>query len=151
MVLDNILEAILLPLLTLPNPWGLLILCAILSLFMTIVYKYATDQELMKSLKAEMKEMQKEMKSLKDNPQKMMEVQKKAMEKNMKYMMQTFKPMLITFLPFILIFPWLRSYYNSLTDPTVLSIFGLNLNWFWTYFLFTMVISMILRKLMRVH
>ncbi|MFH1455550.1 MAG: EMC3/TMCO1 family protein [archaeon] len=149
MVLDSFFNATLGPLLGLPNPWGLLILCAILSIFMTVVYKYATDQELMKTLKEDMKAMQKEMKSLKNDPKKMMEVQKKTMEKNMKYMMQSFKPMLITFIPFILIFPWLRTYY--IDYGPVLSIFGLNLNWFWTYFLFTMVLSIALRKILKVH
>jgi len=147
MVLDGFFNATLGPMLSLPNPWGLLIICAILSIFMTVVYKYATDQELMKTLKEDMKLMQKEMKSLKDNPKKMMEVQKKTMEKNMKYMMQSFKPMLITFIPFILIFPWLRSYYLDLGNPDVF----IGLSWFWTYFLFTMVLSIGLRKILKVH
>jgi len=68
-----------------------------------------TDQELMKTLKADIKGAQKEMKAFKDNPEKMMKMQKQAMEKNMKYMMHSMKPTLITFIPIILVFGWLNS------------------------------------------
>jgi len=84
------------------------LLSIIVSLIITIAYKYMTDQDLMKQLKLEIKEFQKEMKELKSNPAKAMQVQKKAMETNMKYFMQSMRPTLITFIPIILIFGWLQ-------------------------------------------
>jgi len=69
-----------------------------------------TDQDLMKTLKAEMKEFQKETKELKDHPEKAMEVQQKAMKTNMKYMGLSMKPTLVTFIPIIIIFGWLTSH-----------------------------------------
>lgn len=93
------------------NPfWGVLILSFILSLLIVLIYKFTTNQDLMRSLKTEIKDLQKQMKELKHDPGKMMEVNKKAMEANMKYMSHSFKPMLFTFLPVILIFGWMNTH-----------------------------------------
>ncbi len=88
----------------------IIIVSVIISVIMVIVYKYMTDQNLMKQLKDEIKELQTEMKTLRDNPGKMSEVNKRAMETNMKYMMHSMKPTLITFIPIILIFGWLNGH-----------------------------------------
>jgi uncharacterized membrane protein (DUF106 family) len=89
--------------------FSLAILAFLMSLLVTLIYKWMTDQNQMKQMKNEMKEFQREIKELKNNPQKAMEVQRKALETNMKYMMQSMKPTLITFLPIILIFGWLNA------------------------------------------
>jgi uncharacterized membrane protein (DUF106 family) len=85
------------------------IVSVLISVIMVVVYKYMTDQTLMKQLKDEIKELQSEMKTLRDNPTKMAEVNKRAMETNMKYMMHSLKPTLVTFIPIILIFGWLNA------------------------------------------
>ncbi|RME55497.1 DUF106 domain-containing protein [Candidatus Woesearchaeota archaeon] len=131
----------------LPSPWGLFAVSFLLTLLITLIYKWVTDQELMKTLKEDMKSMQKELKELKDDPQALMAKQKEVMEKNMKYMMHSFKPMLITFIPIILIFGWLRKYYETMGNPDVL--FGLS--WLWSYIIFSIVLSMFLRKVLKVH
>ena len=87
---------------------AILILAFLVSLIITLCYKYFTDQDLMKQLKTEIKEFQKEMKELKHDPSKAMQVQKKAMETNLKYTMQSLRPTLVTFIPIILIFGWLQ-------------------------------------------
>ena len=74
---ENLLNPIFNPLLKLGYFWAIIILSFLITLFITVVYKFATDQNLMKKLKDEMKGMQKEMKLLKDNPQKAMAHQKK--------------------------------------------------------------------------
>lgn len=98
------------PLLALGPFWAVLIISLVISLIITLVYKWVTDQKMMKSLKEEQKEMQKKIKSLKDNPQEMMSVQKEAMKKNMEYMKHSFKPTLITILPIIIIFGWMAAH-----------------------------------------
>ena len=95
---------------TLPSPWGLLLVSFLLTLLMTLAYKYFTDQNLMKSLKEEMKAMQNEVKGMKDQPDKMMAKQKDLMDKNLKYMKQSFKPTLVTMIPIILIFTWMSGH-----------------------------------------
>ncbi len=89
---------------------GLIILSFLVNLLITLMYKYTTDQKLMKDLKTEIKELQKEMKSLRKDPKKMMEVQKKSMETNMKYMSKSMKATLYTFIPIIIIFAWMNAH-----------------------------------------
>ncbi|MBU0471434.1 MAG: DUF106 domain-containing protein [Nanoarchaeota archaeon] len=74
---ENLLNPIFKPLLSLGFFWAILIISFVLTFLITMVYKYTTDQELMKRLKKEMKEMQKELKKLSSNPQKAMSHQKK--------------------------------------------------------------------------
>ena len=143
----SILDPILSPVMAIPTPWNLLLISFIITGGITLLYKFATDQKLMKELKQEMKNLQKEMKSLKDNPDKMMSVQKLAMEKNMKYMMQSLKPTIISFIPIIFIFTWLRAYYEGLGNPDIL--FGLG--WLWIYIVFSIVVSFSLRKVLKIH
>jgi len=109
MVVSNLLDPVLRPLLNLHIFWVVAILSTGISLIITIVYKLMTDQNLMKQLKDEMKELQNEMKELRNNPEQMMEVQRKAMQTNSKYMMQSMKSTLITFIPIILIFGWMNA------------------------------------------
>jgi len=105
----SLLDPVLGPLLTI-NPFlAIFLVSLVLSVLITVIYKFMTDQELMKTLKQDMKAMQKEMKALKDHPEKMLAKQKVAMDKNMKYMMHSMKPTLVTFIPIILIFGWLNA------------------------------------------
>ncbi len=107
---EGVLSPIFDPLLKLPMVWVVVIMAFIITLLITLIYKFTTNQNLMKELKSEMKELQKEMKELKSDPKKMMDVQKKAMQTNMKYMSHSMRSMLFTFIPIILIFGWMNSH-----------------------------------------
>ncbi|MAE42836.1 hypothetical protein CMO93_03620 [Candidatus Woesearchaeota archaeon] len=109
MVFENVLNPIFSPLLNLPTLWAVILLSFIVSLIITIIYKYSTDQDLMKQLKQEMKAFQKQIKELKKEPEKAMQVQKEAMKTNMKYMTQSMKSTLYSFIPIILIFGWMNA------------------------------------------
>ncbi len=106
----SFLDPVLGPVLVLPPFWGLLLLSFVISLIITVIYKYTTDQNMMKQLKDEIKEFQKEIKELRSNPEKAMQVQKEAMKTNMKYMSMSMKATLITFIPIIFIFGWMSSH-----------------------------------------
>jgi len=82
------------------------IISFIASFLVTIIYKFFTNQTLMKQLREDIKKSQEQMRKTKDT-QKLLEIQKKAMEVNMKYMMESFKPTFITFIPIILLFWWI--------------------------------------------
>jgi len=97
-------------LLNLGSFWALLILSFIISVVIVVIYKYTTNQQMMKQLKEEMKECQKQAKELKQHPEKALEAQKKAMQCNMKYMSHSMKSTLITFLPIIIIFGWMNAH-----------------------------------------
>ncbi|MBS3155998.1 DUF106 domain-containing protein [Candidatus Woesearchaeota archaeon] len=117
----------------------------IITLIVTIAYKYLTDQQLIKRMKDEMKELNKEMKELKDDPKRMMEKQKIVMEKNLKLMGHTLKPSLYTLIPLLIIFSWLKDTY---TDSGKI-LFGLS--WIWIYIISSLIFSIVLRKILRVH
>ena len=106
---EAIVNPILSPLLKLNPLFGIVIISFILTLFITLIHKLVTNQEVMKGLKKDMKDHQDEMKKHKSDPKKVMEIQKKVMEKNMEFMKHSFKPMIYTFIPIIIIFGWLNA------------------------------------------
>ena len=59
MVFENLLGPIFAPLLKLPIFWAILIIALFVSLIITFVYKWMTDQHLMKTLKEDIKSFQK--------------------------------------------------------------------------------------------
>lgn len=111
MMFAELLDPVFRPLLNLHPLLAVGLVSLLVSVIITVIYKYTTNQTLMKRLKTEMKELQKEMKTLKEHPKEMMKVQKQAMDTNMKYMMQSFKSTLYTFLPIIIIFAWMNANY----------------------------------------
>ncbi|MBW2963287.1 DUF106 domain-containing protein [Candidatus Woesearchaeota archaeon] len=109
-IFSGLLDPVLNPILVLGPFWAILILSLIISLAITLVYKFATNQKKMKELKDEMKANQKKMKEMKNEPQKLMAMQKEAMKKNMEYMKHSFKATFITLIPILIIFGWMQAH-----------------------------------------
>ncbi|MFQ5620876.1 MAG: EMC3/TMCO1 family protein [Candidatus Nanoarchaeia archaeon] len=89
--------------------YAVLVISVGVSLFIVLIQKYTTDQDLMKRLKGELKELQSEAKSLREHPEKAMAVNKQMMETNMKYMMQSMRSTIFTLLPIFLMFGWMSA------------------------------------------
>jgi len=142
---DSFFNTVFSPILKLSPAASLLIISLILTLLVTIIYKYTTDQKFLKEAKEEMKILQKEMKEFKDNPSKIMEKQKVLWEKNMKIMMHTLKSSLYTLIPLLIIFSWLRAIYQPKGDI----LFGLG--WIWVYILSSIIFSLLIRKVLKIH
>lgn len=106
MVLDNIF------LLQWPPLLAIAFISILITLLVTVVYKYTTDQKRMKHLKEEQKKLQKEYRKSMSNPKKAGEINKKLMSTNMEYMKHSFKSTLYTFLPLILIFSWMNAHFG---------------------------------------
>ncbi len=127
----------------------------LVTLFITLAYKYFTNQDEMKRLRKELKELQGAVKENKDDNTKVLELQKEAMQKNAEYMKHSFKPMLVTFLPLIIVFGWLRGAYAGTGDlihwGVAIPIFGTGAGWLLSYILFSFLFSFIVRKMMKVH
>ncbi|MCP3681158.1 MAG: DUF106 domain-containing protein [bacterium] len=111
---ESVMHPVMSPLLKLPDLAAIVLVSFLIAFLITIIYKYTTNQSLMKDLKTEMKAFQKQVKELKGHPEKAMAVQKQAMQTNMKYMMHSFKSTIFTFIPIILIFGWLSGHYGYL-------------------------------------
>ncbi len=126
--------------------YGMIILIFIISIFMTLLQKYATDQKTLRELKKEQKILQEEMKKYKEHPEKLIELQKKQFEFIPKTMKLSMRPLMFTGIPLILFFRWFMDFFTALGEP---QFFGF-LNWFWFYLIGSMIFSMILRKFMKV-
>ena len=142
-------------LLGLPPALLIVIVSAAIALVSTLVYKYMTDQNLIKTLRADIKKYQLQMREHKTNPEKVMEIQKQMMPMNTKLMMQTMKPTIITIIPFILVFNWLRGMLNGIviipaTFHVPMSGLPTGLGWLGTYFICSIVFTTLLRKLFKV-
>ena len=111
MAFDNLLNPILNPLLTLGPFWAILIISVVVSLFTTLIYKFTTDQNKLRKLKADLKRYQKKASAAqKDNPEKAMKLQKDMMKLNGQYMKASFKSTLYTFIPVLIFFGWLGAH-----------------------------------------
>ena len=125
-----------------------------ITLALTYVYKFLTKQEELKALKERVKTLQEEMKIEKDQ-NKLMELQKEMLKLSAEQMKHSMKPMLFTFLPLILIFGGLRSLYSKTGDiipwGADIPLFHTGAGWLLCYIIFSMIFSIILRKLLKVH
>jgi uncharacterized membrane protein (DUF106 family) len=125
---------------------GMLIIVFAITLLSTIVQKYATDQKAMKELKEEQKLFQEEMKKYKEDPAKMAELSKKQGEFMVRTFRLTSRATLFTIVPFMLFFKWFGDFFTALGNPMF---FGF-MTWFWFYFIFAIVFSVLLRKWLKV-
>jgi uncharacterized membrane protein (DUF106 family) len=125
---------------------GMIIVTAIITLGITLVQKYTTDQETLKALKDEQKIMQQEMKKYKEHPSKLMEMQKKQLEAIPKTFELTLRPLIFTAVPIILFFRWFNDYFTT----NSVKIFGF-LSWFWAYLILSIIFSAIFRKVFKVY
>lgn len=128
---------------------GIIFVSFVLSLLSTISWKYLTDQVLLKELRTKTKNMQAQLKEHKSNPEKLKELNSKMTKEHFEIMKtqykQSIKPMLATLVPFALAFVWIRKTYEPFGD-IFLSLGGIG-----TYIVFSIVFSMVLRKLMKVY
>lgn len=135
--------------------WFILLVSVILSLVTTLIYKFATDQSLMKQIKDDIKKYQEQLKQCKSDPAKSLEIQKQMMPLNSKLMMQSMKPMLITIIPFIVVFQLLARVYSGyvvipLSFHFPLSGLETGLGWIGTYIIFSMIFTTLFRKALKV-
>lgn len=107
---SNLLDPVMNPLLNLSYLTAIIIVSFFITLIVTLVYKFSTDQEKMKKLKKELNSFNKEIRKLQSkDPKKALDMQAKMMSKNMEYMKHSFKSTLYTLIPLIIIFSWLNA------------------------------------------
>jgi uncharacterized membrane protein (DUF106 family) len=128
---------------------GIIFISLVLSSISSIAWKYLTDQDLLKALREKNSKMREETKKHKDDPEKLKEINSKmareALEDMKSQYKQSLKPMLVTLVPFALAFIWIRKTYEPLGD--VFLMFG----GIGTYIIFSIIFSMVLRKVMKVY
>ena len=125
--------------------YGFLILIFIITLIMTLAQKYLTDQETMKEMKAEQKKLGQDLKQLDPTSPEYKEMSMKSLEFIGPMMKLSMRPMIYTGVPIILFFRWFMDTFAELGSPKFW-IFS----WFWFYLIMSIVISSILRKILKV-
>jgi uncharacterized membrane protein (DUF106 family) len=115
------------------------VVSVIVTLISTLAHKWLTNQEHMKSLKARQKEIQKELKGCKDACL-MKELNAEMMKLTGVMFKSSMRPMFVTVIPFLILFWWLRSVF----DPVMGN------SWIWYYLGFSIVSSIVLRKVLKV-
>jgi uncharacterized membrane protein (DUF106 family) len=124
---------------------SLVIIGAIVTFISTILMKYLTNQDHLKSIKARQKELQKELKECRKSGDtcRMEEINKEILELTMKMMKASFsiKQILVTFIPFLILFHWIREFYGG--EPPILS------SWFWWYLGSALIVSTFYRKILK--
>ena len=126
--------------------WGMIITVLFISLVITIIQKYATDQKTLKEMKGEQKRLNEEAKKFRDNPEKMMEIQKESMKFMMPMMKLSTRALMFTGIPFILFVRWFNDFFALIGD---FKFFGF-LSWFWFYLIGSIIFSTIFRKILKV-
>jgi uncharacterized membrane protein (DUF106 family) len=105
----------------------------------TIAQKWLTNQDHLKSLKKRQKEIQKELRGCKD-PSLMKELNSEMMKLTGVMFKSSMKPMFVTIIPFLILFAWLRGIYVPVMGNS----------WIWYYLGYSVVSSIILRRLLKV-
>jgi uncharacterized membrane protein (DUF106 family) len=141
-ILDPTLGA----LLNLNLTFGMFLIIGMISLITALVQKYTTDQATIRDLKRQQKEINEKAKEFRHDPSKMMEIQKEIFPISSKLMKLSMRPIMFTGIPFILVFRWFMDTFNDLGNP---KFFGI-LSWFWFYLIFTIILSGIIRKILKV-
>ena len=104
----------------------------------TLAQKWLTNQEHLRSLKKRQKEIQKELKGCKDQCL-MKELNSEMMKLTGVMFKSSMKPMFATMIPFLILFWWLRGVYSPILS-----------SWIWYYIGYSIVASIILRKVLKV-
>src|SRR3989339_1161319 len=108
---------------------SLAVFSVVVTLISTLVQKYFTDQEHLKSLKKRQKEIQAEIRKTKE-PSVMQELNLEMMQLTGVMFKSSMKPMFVTIIPFIILFTWLRSIYAPILG-----------GWIWYYLGYSIVAS----------
>ena len=116
------------------------IVAALITLVMTFIYKFTTDQDRLREIKKEQKKYQEEAKNHKSNPQKMMEINKKVLQLSGEMMKHSLKPMAITMLPMFVLIIWLRNIYSPILS-----------SWIWYYIIVGIISNGVFRKFLKVQ
>ena len=119
--------------------FSIAIFSVLVTLASTLVQKWLTNQEHLKSLKKRQKEIQKELKNCKDGCV-MKELNAEMMKLTGVMFKSSMKPMFVTIIPFLILFGWLRGVYVPL----------LGNSWIWYYLGYSIVSSIIIRKVFKV-
>jgi uncharacterized membrane protein (DUF106 family) len=119
----------------------IVIISLIVSFVSSLITKYTTDQELLKSINERRKEIQKEIKEKKysETDKRFLKLQQEMLELSGTVLKHSFRPTLVTLIPFLILFKFLGGFFHPLIG---------NL-WIWYYVLSSLLFSSLYRKILK--
>ncbi|MEM5766493.1 MAG: EMC3/TMCO1 family protein [Candidatus Aenigmatarchaeota archaeon] len=149
----QLLNFIFWPFLTLPPILSIFFLALIATVLIIVINMILIKKDVVNELKERMNVLREELIELQKqgNMEKAKEVINEITKHNLSYMKLTLKAMLVSMVAITLILPWAQYTYKDMPVaklPLALPYFGSNLNWFIWYFVASLTIGWILRKLM---
>jgi uncharacterized membrane protein (DUF106 family) len=121
---------------------GIILVSLIVTIFVSLINKYTTDQKRMKEIKDNQKRLQEEMKKNKNNSEKMLGIQKEIMAYSGEMMKHSLKPMMFTLIPLLFLFNWLRNVFVGT---------ALENSWVWWYIISSIFLSLIFKKIFKIE
>ena len=119
---------------------SILVVSVIVTFISTLIHKWLTNQEHLTSLKKRQKEIQKELRASKD-VEMMKELNAELMKITGVMFRSSMRPLFVTIIPFLILFAWLRGIYTPILG-----------NWWIAYYIgFSIVSSMVLRKVLKIY
>jgi len=113
----------------------------LVTLFMTMITKYFTDQNRMAELKKIQEACKIKLKNKSLKPEDMSKINQEMLECSLQLTKHSMKPLLFTIIPLILLIGWLRGVY---TETTIAN------TWLWWYIGSGVASSLIFRKIFKV-
>ena len=120
---------------------GVIIISVVITLIMTIVTKYLTNQNRMKELKEIQNTCRIKIKDYKGKPEELKKIQQEMLECSMELTKHSMKPMLFAFVPLILLITWLRGVFVGTEIQST---------WIWWYIGAGIFSSILFRRVFRV-
>jgi uncharacterized membrane protein (DUF106 family) len=113
------------------------------TLIITLINKFFTNQERIKEIKKRQKEIQEKIKehTKRNEKDKILELQKEILDGSMELFKHSLKPLIISLIPILLIFWWIKDVYSTTTIAK---------SWIWYYIVSAIIFSIILRKILDV-
>lgn len=122
---------------------SIIVIAFVITLGVTLINKFFTDQNRIKEIKKKQKDIQSRIKehNQKGETDKVLELQKEIMNDSMELFKHSLKPTIITLIPLLLIFWWIKDIYTTTAIAKT---------WFWYYLGSALISSVLLRKILDV-
>ncbi|MEM5870122.1 MAG: EMC3/TMCO1 family protein [Candidatus Aenigmatarchaeota archaeon] len=151
--LAQILNFIFWPFTALPPVLSIFLIAFIVTILVIAINRIFVNKNVVKDLKEKMNALREELLEVQKqgNLEKAKEILNEITKHNLNYMKHTLKALLISIIVILLILPWVQYTYKNMPVaklPLALPYIGSELKWFIWYFLASLAVGWIIRKLM---
>jgi len=131
-----------------------LLLVSVILFITSLIYKFMINKNEIREVKEKQREKQEKIKELqKTNPKEANQVMNEMLKLSQKQMKMTLKPMMVSLLLFLVVLPFLPNLFPGVVAnlPFTLPYFGSDFGWLAWYFILSIPLNSIFRKLLGVE